>query len=334
MKSRLNFLAIIIACVVLAPHFVFAGFGVSPVRVAADRLVPGATIEQVFYLVQGVPDEAVNVRVEVESRDVKDWIRVVEGDEFMIPAGVQQYPMTVAIAVPSDAELGQYRAFIRVNKVPANAEEGGQVAIAEGVRIDLELTVGDDVFEEYSIRTMDILDVAEGADLEASMVIVNEGNVPAAPAAATFELFDKYGNIRLGFSNADEASFEEVPAFSEEEIVVTFPLDLAIGEGEYWGHVRVMDELGNQVGELRTVFNVVPRGSRGLVGTLILLAWALGGIIVLLIIGWIIRRITHRKQNVIPEVTEPEQEIPEQAVMKAPKKVARKATMKTVRKRE
>lgn len=254
---RIALFLFILACI---PSSVFAGFGVSPSTIEEDRLVPGATITRTLYLVQGDPDEDVIITVAVESRDAKDWITIVGGNSFTIPAGTQQYPMTVSIAVPADVELGRYTAFVRAQKAPAqSAEEDGQVAIAEGVRADIELTVGDDIIEEYSVRSIEILDIAEGDDIHVEATIVNAGNVPTGPTNATFELFDKFDNIRLGFANVDADAFAEIPAFTEEKVQLMFPVGLALGVGEYWGHVRIMDETGEQRGELKTVFNVVDR---------------------------------------------------------------------------
>ena len=239
------------------PAFTLAGFGVSPPAINQENAVPGSQFNNIIYLVQGNPDRDVDVTVTVESRDMKDWITFENGTAFTIPQGVQQYPLTVQFNVPEDAELGVYTAFIRVATNPAkNAANDGEVAIALGGRIDTTITVGDNVVSEFEIAAINILDIQSGDPLQASVRINNTGNVPAAPYAASFELFDKFGNTRLAFINATEEQFPRVPSFSEESVTLSFPVDLVVAPGEYWGHVKIYNEKGNILRDLNTVFNV------------------------------------------------------------------------------
>lgn len=283
MRGRFYTYSIIVMLLgfLLQPFLVYAGFGVTPPNIYADRLVPGATLTKTIYLVQGNPERDVEVHATIESRDIKDWISIDQGSEFTIPRGVQQYPLNITIAVPSDAELGEYTASVRVKTVPepSNAQEGGSgVAIALGGLIEIEAVVGDDIVVEFKINGLDILDIKEHEPLQARVHIDNTGNVPTAPDSASFELFDKFGNQRLAFATAEAEQFPKVPAFTEESIVVKFPVDTVLAVGEYWGHVKIYNEEGKVLRELRTIFNVHERtfldmlmSTEGLIGSLILL---------------------------------------------------------------
>jgi len=187
------------------------------------------------------------------------WITIEQGDVFTIPAGVQQYPMKVTINVPDDAELGKYDAFVRVKTTPQAAESAGEVAIALGGRVDIDVTVGDDVIVEFKIKGLSIFNIKEGEPLRASVVIDNTGNVPVSPDSASFELFDKFGSNRLAFASASSDQFDSVDPFSEGSVVLEFPIDIVIAPGEYWGHVKIFDTDGRVARELRTVFNVEER---------------------------------------------------------------------------
>lgn len=251
---------LVISVFFVQPAVAAAGFGVSPPTINQQNAVAGSHFSNTVYLVQGNPDHDVEVHATVESRDMKDWVSFENGDTFTIPKGVQQYPFVVNFAVPQNANLGIYKAFIRVTAAPAKkAEESGEVAIALGGRIDVTLTIGDDIVSEFEILGIDILNVASGDPLQASVRINNSGNVDAAPYAASFELFDKFGNTRLAFINATEEQFPKVPAFSTKETTLSFPVDLVVAPGEYWGHVKIYDEHGTVLRELRTVFNVTER---------------------------------------------------------------------------
>jgi len=248
----------------LLPLSVHAGFGVSPPQINEEHAVGGASFDRTIYLVQGNPDRDLPVSVSVESKDSKDWISFPNGNSFVIPKGVQQFPLEVHLAIPQDTPLGIYKAFIRIATTPDKATGAGQVAVAIGARVDVEITVGDEVFSQYTVGELKILDIAVGDPLQATLKIRNTGNVPTAPVGASFELFDKFGAIRLAFVQVGAEDFVSVPSFSEKEVALSFPVDLVLAEGEYWGHVKVFDDKGNVVQQLRTVFNV----KKGTLGSL------------------------------------------------------------------
>jgi uncharacterized protein YaiE (UPF0345 family) len=255
-KYKALIYAILGLALLALPQGAFAGFGVSPGIIEEDRLVPGTVLERTIYLVQGNQTQDIAIEASVESKDIKDWITFKSGNTFTIPANQQQFPLDVVITVPEDAELGAYEAFIRVSTIPLK-EAGSQITIALGGKVSVRLNVGDDVVSDFDVKSLDILDVKEGEKPKVSVVVTNTGNVPVAPENASFELFNKYGEIRLAYGESD--LFTKVPAFSEGESVLEFPLDVKLGVGEYWGHVRIYDD-GKVVKELRTVFNVTPLG--------------------------------------------------------------------------
>ncbi len=278
MYRGLLFSLVLVALTV--PWIADAGFGVSPPLVKEDRLVPGITLERIVYLVQGSPERDLQVELFVES-DISDWIRFPQGNPITIPKGVQQFPLAVQVSVPADAQLGVYKGSIRITTVPEKADEAGEVAIAIGGLVELDLTVGNDVIVDLKVRTIKILNVKEGDDAEADVTIVNSGNAPAAPDAATFELFNKFGELRLAYGETQE--FKLVPAFGELVEHLSFPIDIHLAPGEYWGHVKVYKDK-ELIGELRTVFNVTEKtflekyqwylvGALGLLASILLLVF-------------------------------------------------------------
>ena len=61
----------------------------------------------------------------------------------------------------------------------------------------------------------------------------------------------------LNMDKMNSLTNDTVKAFSEETIDLYFPLDVIIGPGEYWGHVKVYDQ--GIIDEERTVFEVLPK---------------------------------------------------------------------------
>jgi hypothetical protein len=231
-------------------------FGVSPPYVRAPVLRRGSEFSSTIFLVQASPASDLRVRAEFDVPEkIKSWLSVDGGEEFVIPAGFQQYPLKVFVRVPQDADHGVYNGYLRVNTVPVRSA-GEQIAISVGARIDLSLTVGDNVVQEFSIRKMDILDIRQGENPQVVVTLDNTGNVPIAPDRASFELFDKFGQIRLGYAALEK--FPETEPFQSRDFVMEFPVDVRLALGEYWGEVRLYR--GTEViKELRTVFNVVER---------------------------------------------------------------------------
>ena len=93
----------------------------------------------------------------------------------------------------------------------------------------------------------------------------------------TFELFNKFGEIRLAYAESED--FKKVAVFSEGGDTLEFPMNIYIAPGEYWGHVKVYRE-ESLIGEQRTVFNVTER-------TLLekLLPWGIGALVLLVVVG-------------------------------------------------
>lgn len=278
----------------------YAGFGISPPSIKETKLVPGSRIARTIYLVQGNPEYDVPVTVAIESKDMKDWISFDPSASFTIPQGVQQFPLKVTIQVPKTAELGIYKAFIRTATTPPKAEGASSVAISLGGRIDVELTVGDDVYEAFSITNINIEHIRAGESPKVEIEVDNTGNIPAGPAAASFELYNKFGNIRLAYG--EQEITEEVPSFTKQGITIEFPLSVRLAEGEYWGNVIIYDDRNSAVKTLRKPFMVKEgvgfagfMAGAGVAGTVKTGLWVLGGLFVLIIFWLLLRRRKRRK---------------------------------------
>ena len=248
------FFGFLIFAVGFLPQIALAGFGVSPPQIENNKLVPGSHFETKIFLVQGAPLEDIDIKITLDSKEMKDWISFDRGFEFTIPAGVQQYPLNVIIDVPQDAPFNIYRAFIRINTDPTKARESGQVAISVGARVDVELVIGDDIISSYLIKRVEILDIKGKEPLKVNVTIENTGNVPSGPEAVSFDLFNSFQTVRLAFIEAQVE--KEIPSFTTERLTISFPLDFRLAPGEYWATVRVHNEDGKTVNETKSIFNV------------------------------------------------------------------------------
>ena len=260
-KGTFQILSVFLVMLTFANNVQAGGFGVSPPQIIADNLLKGSVYEQTVTFVQSEPDEDLQAEVIFDAPEVENWISIDRGMSFVIPKGEQQFPIKVKISVPEDAPMGKYRGFIRISTTPAKikeVEEGSSVSINYGGRIDLDLTVGNNVIEEFEVLAITMKDIESGWPLLASVKVQNTGNVPIRLDRATFDLFDKYNSVRLGYGQTEE--FESVSPYSIKETMMQFPIDLKLGLGEYSGIVKVYKD-GKIIKELKTPFRVVEAGT-------------------------------------------------------------------------
>ncbi len=258
----------------LSPQFVSA-FGVSPPAISADKLLKGSQYGATIFLVRADAEADLPIQAVLRLPDeVKNWVTLDTGFNFVIPAGVRQFPVKVLINVPDDAELNIYNGSVVFNTLPPSEEGKGdqQVIITVAAGVNLNITVGEGVIKDFRIERVDILDVKEGDPMAILVIMENTGNVPVAAERATIDVLDKFGNVRLGFGQTED--LPEVPPFKTKELVVEFPLDLKLGLGEYWAEAKVYKG-GAVAGEIKTVFNVLEKKFNFLI-LLIVIAVAIG----------------------------------------------------------
>jgi len=260
-KGILQALSVFFVAFVFINNAQAGGFGVSPPQIIVDNLLKGSIYERTVTFVRSEPDEELQAEIVFDAPEIESWISVDKGMSFILPEGEQQFPVKVQISVPEDASMGKYKGYIRVNTKPAKIKEikgGSSVSINLGGRIDLDLTVGNNVIEEFEVLAITMKNIEVGWPLLASVKIQNTGNIPVKLDRATFDLFDKYNSVRLGYGQTEE--FEFVSPYSTKETMMQFPIDLSLGLGEYSGTVKAYKD-GKVIKELRTPFRVVEKGT-------------------------------------------------------------------------
>jgi hypothetical protein len=251
---RSVFVVAIFASFFLLPIAVtHAAFGISPPFLNADHLVPGAKYTQTIYLVQDQPDSNLNIVANLQiDQPASSWISLDQGTNFVIPQGVRQFPVQITIAVPSNAGLGVYRGNLTFTTMP---ESQGQVTIALGAQVAINMTVGTGTFEKYSVPLITLPDIQEGQDPVVDVKFENDGNVPESFDGATYELFDQYDNVRLAYIQKSN-DFPVTPPFTISDYRISFPAGFYLGVGEYWGVVTFYKN-GQVVASQKGVFNVL-----------------------------------------------------------------------------
>lgn len=230
-----------------------AAFGISPPFLNADHLLPGAKYQQTVYLVQDQPDQDLNIQADLTMpQPAASWISIDKGFNFTIPQGTRQFPVTITISVPQGATLGAYSGNLTFTTQPSSA---GQVTIALGAQVSINLTVGTGTFEKYSVPLIQFPDILEGQSPTVHVKFENDGNVPESFDSATYQLYDQYDSVQLAYIQKSDG-FPATAPFTISDYTVTFPVDFYLGVGEYWGVVNFYKN-GQVVASQKAVFNVL-----------------------------------------------------------------------------
>jgi hypothetical protein len=152
--------------------------------------------------------------------------------------------------------LGVYGGTLTFKGAPNKA---GQVTIAMGAEVALNLTVGEGIYRDFKVAFVKPLDIEEGWSPRAYLKINNNGNVAESLDYGTFEVLDQYGGARLAYLQKNKG-FPEVPPFYTGEYSVEFPTGFSMGMGQYWGVVNFFQE-NKLLGSQKTPFNVLKAGS-------------------------------------------------------------------------
>lgn len=255
MKVKVLSLILLTACLLfLFPYQTKAGFGISPPRVWNNHLVPGSHFEQTITLTRSNPDNPIKILTEIDAPDIKDWIKIDQGQEFVYPAGPQQFPIKIIVDVPENAGYNTYYGKMTIKTAPLS--ESGQVTVALGAVIDFKLRVSGDQFSDFKIRGINMPDLEEEWPLKFIVILENLGNVKTRPSKVHLEIFDDYRQQRL--KSGDITNMTWVESFgtgnSEGEMAIS------LAAGQYWADYEVYKD--DQVILKETIrFNVFPSGT-------------------------------------------------------------------------
>lgn len=242
MKHKLPILILVTVLMVLTYPDLAFGFGVSPPWVKSDHLLRGSHLEQTIYLVQSDPktDYRAEVEFSLEASKIKDWLTIDSGMEFVIPAGVQKFPLKITVDVPQDAELGEYKGYIWISGKP---EKEGQVTTVAGGTIELALKITDKEFSDWILRDLGIRNLGKDEKtIKVYLRVENLGNVKTRPSKVRLDVYDNYHQKLL--MSGEDADLEWIPPFQIKEIAAEFSVSL-IAVQQYWGKIEIYkgDEL-------------------------------------------------------------------------------------------
>ncbi|MDA8596753.1 hypothetical protein N9L26_00245 [Candidatus Pacebacteria bacterium] len=257
-----------------------AGFGITPPYVRNTSLTRNSTYEQQILLVRSDPKNTLKATVSVDAPEFLDWIEIVDGNEFLLPAGEQKVPMTVRITVPGDADFTTYEGNIRIKTgAPDGAVAQGAVSISLGAQVDIDLTIIDREILDFRVRKIDLGDLNEGhkvgwlyfpGKIRFNVLLENTGNVDVAPSRIVFKIYDSSGTVLLEETEHTNR-LDKIEPFGTGEIEAHLPTRLPAAS--YLARYQIFNgEEIKQEGEL--TLSVLPYGTLQVAGYGVLgLSW-------------------------------------------------------------
>ena len=230
-----------------------ASFGVSPPMIINDRLSRGSSFEKTIYLSRGNPSEELTAEVTIDDSPIKDWITIENGMKFPLPKGEPQVPMKVRIDVPSDVAYGRYKGVIRVRTI-SSAPKEGQVSILLGGIITVDLTVTEQVFSDFRVKTVGVPAVEKGDPVVILVNLENLGNAKTRPSKIHLDIYDLSHRKILRSEDIFEIK-GWVDAFQTGQVKGELSINLDLGE--YWADVSVYKG-AEQVDFAKVHFRVIP----------------------------------------------------------------------------
>lgn len=217
-------------------HTASAGFGITPPYLRSDRLARGTVYTQVINLVRSDAPDDLKVTITLNIPGAQEWVSVDKGNEFIIPKGVTQLPITVSVRVPNDAPYKEYTGTMRIRTSSANPAAAGGVSIALGAQVDVDLKVVDKILD-FDVRQVRISDLEEGIQkfglffpgkMKFYMTIENTGNAVYGPTKVHFDIYDS--NMENLLESVDNTNkIEKIAPFTIKEVLAELPTRLPNG---------------------------------------------------------------------------------------------------------
>jgi len=243
----------------------FAGFGISPPFLRNDNLTRGSYFEEKIYLVRGDPVEDSKVTITINVPGADNWIKIDKGTSFILPKGERAVPIIVSVQVPNDAPYGRYTGFMRITVEPKEVQPG-QVGIALGARVEVDLNVTERKIFNFIVRAVEFLDLEEGykwlfffipGKLVMKMTIENTGNLAVTPTKVHLDIYDMLKSKIL--ESLDSVKIEnKVLPFQTGNVFAIFKTKLP--KGNYWVKYKIFKEK-DVVKEGELAINIKEKGT-------------------------------------------------------------------------
>lgn len=230
-------------------------FGVSPAELVIDGAQTGVSYRDQVEI-QNEFDSETTVTLNL-SGEVGAWTTLGRESGFTMEPR-SRARINVTVEVPEDAVNGTYEGKLHLTADEKDQPNGSGASIRHSVSVLLNATVGGKPQVEIGWQGVRAQDVEVGSPPQASVQVVNQGNV-RTDVEAEATVFPLSGRDSVAQARANERL---IPG---EQSRLAFTFDTALSEGTY--RVRVQST-GPGVLDENATFNVVPPGALGKDGVL------------------------------------------------------------------
>jgi hypothetical protein len=272
--NKLKFCLFLVIFLVWCPG-AHAGFGISPPYFENNQLVPGSHYEQDITLLRSSADEDMQAEIKINAPKIEKWLKVAQGNTFIIKKGLLQVPIKIIADVPKDAEIGNYKGYINIRVSPIDAVQKAGVSIALGARVEIDLTLTNVVFSNFIVHLVSVPDFELLGPpwnwpfisklfnylfyrVRIAMDIENTGNTKTAPTRVHVDVYDLTETKLL--ESSDDKSIDKIDSFKTKTVMADFPTKLPVGQ--YWGNIKIYKD-SDIVNTYKIGFSVSPAGSLG-----------------------------------------------------------------------
>lgn len=240
MKRLYKFNYIYVFLLSVAPFFAFhseakanASIGISPPYIRSELLLPGSHFEQEMVISRSDPVENQKAVIELDVKDIGEWITFSPGTEVELPKGQNRVYVTAIVDVPQDAAFGIYTGSGVVKLISEN--NNGQVSILPAINISIDLTVSDKEVFAIEISSIHISDFTEGDKLPLTITIKNNGNKEDTFDQVDLVITDLQSKEVARLSYNDEAA--KIEPFKTSDLTVG--IENSLSKGEYFANAEI-----------------------------------------------------------------------------------------------
>lgn len=222
--------------VVFAAGSAKAGFGISNPYLSNDKLLRGTVYEEEVIFSHSEMRGDLKAVIDVSVPGANGWISVDKGKEFALLPNMKTVPIKLRVEVPNNAEFKEYKGKITIKVMPVDVV-GGEIALALGGEIAVNLKVIDQKIFDFELRSFKFLDVREGDKATALIRLRNKGNIDGTPSRIILDVYD-YKKEKLLLSKENLPIEGTIKAFGEDDIRVDFDTS-NLPAGIYWGNAKI-----------------------------------------------------------------------------------------------
>jgi len=217
-----------------------AAFGTSPPCVKNYLLLPGSALEEVINLSRNETDTEMKVKIRTDGdEDLIKWITIEDRENLIMRTGQAILPMKVIINVPEDATPKSYTGsiFVTLSSVrEGDSLGGGEVAIALGAHISVDISVISDEITDYEIKSASVEPMEEDDPFSIVVKVENTGNTNINDVEGQIEVYDRASDKTV--KTLDFMPLNEPVSFNEIKEVEMVYKDYMPEIGEYWVAVK------------------------------------------------------------------------------------------------